>query len=204
MKQAFEVVGDDGIVAPWLPDCPFNQGFFLRGLEAMLVDAADRLPFFDRLMRFRLRQSLTLLPEVVAGRADLGCVGANVGNARLVSRAYYDRYIAPYDQAYVRAIELAGLACPVPQLRLLDAVPRILRRPWVPGVGVAHASPERGRRPGRSQASGRRPSGPGRKHRPDQSPAYRDPGRDRGRGARRGRSRNAGRRFRAVHRRPPV
>jgi uroporphyrinogen decarboxylase len=32
-----------------------------------------------------------------------------VGNARLVSRAFYDRYIAPYDHAYVRAIEQAGL-----------------------------------------------------------------------------------------------
>jgi uroporphyrinogen decarboxylase len=109
MKQAFEAVGEDGIVAPWLPDCPFNQGFYLRGLEPMLTDALTDFTFFDRLMSFRGRQSLTLLPEVIAGRADLGCVGANVGNARLVSLAFYDRYIAPYDQAYVRAIEQAGL-----------------------------------------------------------------------------------------------
>ncbi len=109
MMQAFEAVGEDGIVAPWLPDCPFNQGFYLRGLEPMLTDALTDFNFFDRLMSFRGRQSLTLIPEVIAGRADLGCVGANVGNARLVSLAFYDRYIAPYDQAYVRAIEQAGL-----------------------------------------------------------------------------------------------
>ncbi len=109
MRHAFEAVGQDGIVAPWVPDCPFNQGFYLRGLEAMLIDALTDFAFYDRLMRFRLRQSLTLIPEVVACGADLGCVGANVGNARLVSRQYYDRYIAPYDREYVQAIEAAGL-----------------------------------------------------------------------------------------------
>jgi hypothetical protein len=109
MRHAFEVVGGDGIVAPWLPDCPFNQGFYLRGLEAMLVDALTDFAFYDRLMRFRLRQSLTLIPQVMACGADLGCVGANVGNARLVSREFYDRHIAPYDREYVRAIEAAGL-----------------------------------------------------------------------------------------------
>ena len=109
MAHAIEAVDGDGIVAPWLPDCPFNQGFFLRGLEEMLIDAKTNFPFYDRLMRFRLRQSLTLLPEVIASRADLGCVGGNVGNARLVSRSFYDRLILPYDQAYIRAVESAGL-----------------------------------------------------------------------------------------------
>jgi len=109
MRRAFKAVGDDGIVAPWLPDCPFNQGFYLRGLEQVLVDSKTNFALYDRLMRFRLRQSLTLIPEVSATGADLGCIGGNVGNARLVSKAFYDRFILPYDREYVRAVEAAGL-----------------------------------------------------------------------------------------------
>jgi uroporphyrinogen-III decarboxylase len=109
MRHAFEAVGEDGIVAPWLPDCPFNQGFYLRGLEQTLIDAKTNFAFFDRLMRFRLRQSLTLLGEVIASKADVGCIGGNVGNARLVSKPFYDRFILPYDREYVAAVEGAGL-----------------------------------------------------------------------------------------------
>jgi uroporphyrinogen decarboxylase len=109
MQHAIEVVGQDGIVAPWLPDTPFNQGFYLRGLENLLLDIHDNTPFYERLMRFRLRQSLSILPEVVASQADLGCVGANVANARLLSRKYYEKFILPYDQAYIQAIEKMGL-----------------------------------------------------------------------------------------------
>jgi uroporphyrinogen decarboxylase len=109
MQHAFDAVGQDGIVAPWLPDCPFNQGFYLRGLEDLLIDAKTNLPFYDRLMRFRLRQSLTVLPEVLACRADLGCIGGNVGNARLISKRFYDELVLPYDREYVRAVEAVGV-----------------------------------------------------------------------------------------------
>lgn len=109
MQHAFEAVGEDGIVAPWFPDCPFNQGFYLRGLEDLLIDAKTNVPFYDPLMPFRLRQSLTVLPEVTTCGADLGCIGGNVGNARLVSKSFYDQFILPYDREYVRAVEAAAV-----------------------------------------------------------------------------------------------
>lgn len=109
MRHAFEAVGEDGIVAPWLPDCPFNQGFYLRGLEDMLVDALTNFAFYDRLMRFRLRQSLTVLPDVTACGVDMGCIGGNVGNARLVSKSFYNQFVLPYDREYVQAVEAAGV-----------------------------------------------------------------------------------------------
>jgi uroporphyrinogen decarboxylase len=109
MRHAFEAVGEDGIVAPWLPDCPFNQGFYLRGLEDLLIDAKTNHPFYDRLMRFRLRQCLTVLPEILTCGADLGCIGGNVGNARLISKRFYDQLVLPYDREYVRAVEAAGV-----------------------------------------------------------------------------------------------
>lgn len=109
MQHAIDVVGQDGIVAPWLPDTPFNQGFYLRGLQNLLLDISENYAFYERLMRFRLRQSLTILPEVVTSGADLGCVGGNVANARLISQKYYEKFVLPYDQAYIQAIETAGL-----------------------------------------------------------------------------------------------
>jgi uroporphyrinogen decarboxylase len=109
MQHAIQVVGQEGIVAPWLPDTPFNQGFYLRGLQNLLLDIHSNNAFYERLMRFRIRQSLSILPEVVASQADLGCVGGNVANARLLSRKYYEKYVLPYDQAYVQAIENMGL-----------------------------------------------------------------------------------------------
>ncbi len=95
-----------------LPGCRivhFNQAFYLRGLEDLLVDSLENFPFYDRLLRFRQKQGLTIVPEVVLCGADLGCVGANVANARLVSPKFYERYVFPYDQAYVSQIESAGL-----------------------------------------------------------------------------------------------
>jgi uroporphyrinogen decarboxylase len=109
MRHAFEVLGEDGIVAPWLPDCPFNQAFYLRGLERLLIDCQENFPFYDRLLRFRRKQGLSIIPEVVAGGADLGCVGGNVANARLMSRRFYERFVFPYDHEYVSQIEAAGL-----------------------------------------------------------------------------------------------
>ena len=109
MQHAFEVLGDDGIVAPWLPDCPFNQAFYLHGLEHLLVDSLENYAFYDRLLSFRQKQGLSIVPEVVLSGADLGCVGANVANARLVSSKFYERFVFPYDHAYVSQIEAAGL-----------------------------------------------------------------------------------------------
>ena len=109
MRHAFEVLGEDGIVAPWLPDCPFNQAFYLCGLERLLIDCQENFPFYDRLLRFRQKQGLSIVPEVVASGADLGCVGGNVANARLISRRFYERFVFPYDHEYVSQIEAAGL-----------------------------------------------------------------------------------------------
>jgi uroporphyrinogen-III decarboxylase len=108
-RAALEAVGQDGIVAPFLPCSPFNQGFYLRGLEPILLDAKTNTTFFDRLMRFCLRQSLTLLPELAASGVDVGCVGGNVGNARLLGLKFYREHLFPYDRAYVQAIQAAGI-----------------------------------------------------------------------------------------------
>jgi uroporphyrinogen-III decarboxylase len=110
IRRAREVVGDDGIVAPWIQGAFNLVAYHYRRLDDLLLDALTNTAFYERLMSYALERYRVHLQAMIDAGADVLSYGGNIANAKLVSPDFFRQYIAPYEQQLVEFIQSQGVA----------------------------------------------------------------------------------------------
>jgi len=101
-------LGERGVLAPWGPGGIFNLACDLRGIETLLMDAAED-PEAHREFMGRLTEAVEPQVRCLAG-SGAECVGfqGNMANAGVMSATFFDEHVRPYEERTLRAACDAG------------------------------------------------------------------------------------------------
>ncbi|MCP4197696.1 MAG: hypothetical protein GY762_11160 [Proteobacteria bacterium] len=109
IKRAKVVVGDEGVVAPWIQGAFNLVAFYYRKLDDLLVDALIDPGFYQRMMEYFLARYKTFVSQLVAAGVDVLSYGANIANGKLISPEFFQKYIRPYEQQFIEFIQSQGV-----------------------------------------------------------------------------------------------
>jgi uroporphyrinogen decarboxylase len=105
--RARQLVGEDGVVAPWSQEA-FNEVCFSFRGHALLLDALDDEGFYRAMLEYFLKRNLVKQAQLVAGGADFLCLGGNEANGAAVGPAYFEQYVLEYEVRLMAALHAAG------------------------------------------------------------------------------------------------
>lgn len=96
------------MLAPWGPGGIFNLASDLRGIETLLMDAAEDPEGHCKFMG-RLAEAVEPQVRALAG-SGTECVGfqGNMANAGVMSASFFDEHVRPYEERTLRAAHDAG------------------------------------------------------------------------------------------------
>lgn len=109
IKQARELLGDDGIAAPWAQGA-FNMMSFYRKIDDLLTDPFYNPELFGEMSVYfpaRLRQCIA---QMVKAGADLICCGGNVATATMVGPSFFEEFIQPLEILHTKEIKNMGVS----------------------------------------------------------------------------------------------
>ncbi len=109
IRRAKELVGDRGVVAPWIQGAFNLVSLYYRKPDEFLMDALLRPEFYHELMEFFLSRYLEFVVQMIDAGADVLGIGGNVANGKLVGPDFFARYIAPYERRLVDFIQSRGV-----------------------------------------------------------------------------------------------
>ncbi len=107
IRRAKELLGEDGVTAPWLPSV-FNTVSRLRRLDDLLADAYDEPEFYDEMMSWFLRRQIPQGRLLARAGADIVTYEGNIANGSLAGPAFFREHVLPYERKGVAAIREAG------------------------------------------------------------------------------------------------
>lgn len=110
IRRAKEIVGDTGIVAPWIHGAFNTASIYYRKLDDLLVDAMINPGFYGRMMDHFLRLYMAYTQQLVDAGADVFSYAANIANAKLVSPRFFREHIWPYEKRLIEFIQGQGVA----------------------------------------------------------------------------------------------
>jgi uroporphyrinogen decarboxylase len=109
IRRAKELVGDKGVVAPWIQGAFNLVSLYYRKPDELMVDALVRPAFYHELMEFFLSRFFEYVIQMIEAGADVLGIGGNVANGKLVGPDFFTRYIAPYERRLVDFIQSRGV-----------------------------------------------------------------------------------------------
>jgi uroporphyrinogen-III decarboxylase len=107
--RARAAVGDDGIVAPWQQGAFNLVAFYYRKLDDLLTDAVLNPDFYHRMMTYFVERYQAHSQRMIDAGADVISYAGNIANGKLVSPAFFQRYIWPYEQRFIEFIQSQGV-----------------------------------------------------------------------------------------------
>ena len=110
IRRAKEIVGDTGIVAPWIHGAFNITAVYYRKLDDLLVDAMLNPAFYGRMMDHFLQRYMAYTQQLIDAGADVLSYAANIANAKLVSPRFFREYIWPYEKRFIDFIQGQGVA----------------------------------------------------------------------------------------------
>ncbi len=108
LLRAKELIGDEGIIAPWIQGAFNEVSFWYRRLEDLVLDAVLRPDFYHGLMSFCLQRVLSLIEQYLTADVDVLSAGGNIANGKLVGPDFFDRFVAPYERQLIDFIQRQG------------------------------------------------------------------------------------------------
>jgi uroporphyrinogen decarboxylase len=109
IRRAREAVGDDGIVAPWIQGAFNLVALFYRKVDDLLMDALLQPELYRRMMEHFLERYMSFVRQVIDAGADVVSYAGNVANAKMVSRAFFQEHIWPYEKRFIDWIQGQGV-----------------------------------------------------------------------------------------------
>lgn len=107
ITRARQLVGDNGIIAPWA-DGSFNQvAYPVRG-TAILLDPLDDEGFYHAMMSHFLARGREILRQYVAAGAEFVSLSGNEANGATVGPEYFRRYILRYEVQLMESLHGFG------------------------------------------------------------------------------------------------
>ena len=109
IKRAQAIVGDDGIIAPWIQGAFNLVAFYYRKLDDLLVDAMLNPGFYQRMMNHLLERYKTFVQQMIDAGADVISYAGNIANGKLVGPRFFQEHIWPYEKRFIEFIQSQGV-----------------------------------------------------------------------------------------------
>jgi uroporphyrinogen-III decarboxylase len=110
IRRAKEIVGDTGVVAPWIHGAFNIAAVYYRRLDDLLVDAMVNPSFYQRMMEHFLQRYMIYTQQLIDVGADVLSYAANIANGKLVSPRFFQEFIWPYEKRFIDFIQRQGVA----------------------------------------------------------------------------------------------
>lgn len=104
LKQLKEIIGDDGITAPWVPGA-VGMVVNYRSFQDVLVDALVKENFYKSYMDYFANRCFEINLLVSKAGADILSYNANIANSRVVSPSFFKSYIMPYEEYILKKLK---------------------------------------------------------------------------------------------------
>ena len=109
ITRARQVMGDGGILAPWIQGAFNLLAVYYRKLDDLLIDALAAPEFYTRMMEYFLDRYLGFVQQLIEAGADVLSYGANVANAKLIGPEFYRRHIWPHEKRLIDFVQGQGV-----------------------------------------------------------------------------------------------
>ena len=109
IKRAKEIVGGDGIVAPWIQGAFNLVAYYYRRADDLLMDAMLNPGFYDRTMRHCLNRYKVFVGELIEAGADVLSYGGNIANGKMVGADFFREHVLPYERDLIGFIQDQGV-----------------------------------------------------------------------------------------------
>jgi uroporphyrinogen decarboxylase len=109
IQRAREVVGEEGIIAPWIQGAFNLAAFYYRKLDDLLMDALLNPEFYHRLIEHCLGRYMLYVQELINAGVDVLSYGGNIANGKLVGPDFFRQYICPYEKRLIDFIQSQGV-----------------------------------------------------------------------------------------------
>lgn len=102
-----EMVGDDGITAPWLQGV-FNTCARLAGLENMMIWTYEQPEEYREFMRYNTKRIADRGIQMARAGADVISYEGNMATATMVGPAFFREFVLEYEKEAIKEIRSAG------------------------------------------------------------------------------------------------
>ncbi len=109
IRKAKEVVGDKGVIAPWVQGAFNHVAFYFRRLDDLLTDAMLNPPFYHRMMEYFLSRNQAFIAQVVDAGVDVLSYAGNVASAKMIGEGFFREFVLPYERRLIEFIESRGV-----------------------------------------------------------------------------------------------
>jgi uroporphyrinogen decarboxylase len=107
ITRARQLVGDKGIIAPWISGA-FNEAAFMPRGAAIFLDPLDDEGFYRAMISYFFPRNLEKTRQFVAAGADFLSVGGNEANGAMAGPDYFRRYILEYETSLMQSLHNMG------------------------------------------------------------------------------------------------
>lgn len=107
IKRAKDIIGDEGIVAPWVSGV-FNTLSRLRKVDDLVLDAYTDHKFYSSMMEYFTLRLIEICSQVAEAGADVITFEGNIANGTLTGPNYFAKNILSYESRIISAIKEKG------------------------------------------------------------------------------------------------
>jgi uroporphyrinogen decarboxylase len=105
--RARDLVGDKGIIAPWIHGAFNEVAYLLRG-SSILLDPLDDEGFYRSMIAYFLPRNVEKVRQFVAAGAEFISIGGNEANGATTGPAYFRRYVLDYELQLMQSLHALG------------------------------------------------------------------------------------------------
>ena len=105
VQRARAVVGDEGVIAPWIQGAFNLVAFYYRKLDDLLMDAVLNPSFYQRMMAHFVGRYEGHVQQLINAGVDVLSYAGNIANGKLVSPAFYREHIWPHEKRFIDFIQ---------------------------------------------------------------------------------------------------
>lgn len=109
VRRAKQLVGNKGIIAPWIQGAFNEASFWYRRPDDLLLDATLRPDFYHEVMTFCLCRLLAIVEQYIAAGVEVLGAGGNIANGKMVGPDFFNRYVAPYERQLIDFAQQRGV-----------------------------------------------------------------------------------------------
>jgi uroporphyrinogen-III decarboxylase len=109
IRRARAIVGDAGIVAPWMQGAFNLLAIYYRKLDDLLMDALTNPGFYAGMLEYFLARYKPYVQQMIDAGVDVLSYAGNIANAKLVGPDFYQKYIWPHEKELIAFIQNQGV-----------------------------------------------------------------------------------------------
>ncbi len=108
VRRARELLGDDGIAAPWIQGA-FNSLGMMRKLEDLLMDPYENESLFEGMCEYFPSRMREAARQLTAAGADVICAGGNMATATMVGPSFFREHLLALETEHCQKIRAMGV-----------------------------------------------------------------------------------------------